>query len=272
MVDFITGEKFMELGKFTYSPPSRSNGDYNRLRNTLQPSLIKDMDIIYTHTLYINQLFNLIGSDKRHFIVVSHNSDTNIDESFKLPPNIVKWYSQNVCVKNERIESIPIGLENNRWFPEIRKKEKMMLKLQTSNGVRNWLYMNHNIKTNEKERTAPYIIFKDQPWITIENGKNGYDFDKYLDNIYHHRFVICPRGNGVDTHRTWETLYMGSIPIEKKNINNQFYTDLPICFVNYWEEVTEEFLEIEYARIKGKQWKMEMLDFGYWKNKINGYA
>jgi hypothetical protein len=35
----------------------------------------------------------------------------------------------------------------------------------------------------------------------------------YADISGRYRFVVCPRGNGIDTHRFWETLYRGSLPI-----------------------------------------------------------
>jgi hypothetical protein len=62
---------------------------------------------------------------------------------------------------------------------------------------------------------------------------------------------------------------MGSIPIEKININNKFYADLPICFVEDWEQVTEKFLEKEYERITNLIWNHSKLGFEYWKEKIN---
>ena len=93
-------------------------------------------------------------------------------------------------------------------------------------------------------------------------------FDEYLDNIYNHKFVFSPEGNGMDTHRTWECLYVGTIPIERRNLNNRFYTDLPICFVDNWEDLTEEFLESEFIRIKSVHGIWKKLTFEYWKNKI----
>ena len=73
----------------------------------------------------------------------------------------------------------------------------------------NWVYMNHNILTNPKERQEPYDLFFDKMWVTVEKEcKNGYAFDKYLENLCMHKYVICPEGNGVDTHRLWESLYM----------------------------------------------------------------
>jgi len=61
---------------------------------------------------------------------------------------------------------------------------------------------------------------------------------------------------------------MGTIPIQKRDLNNRFFTDLPICFVDRWTDVTKELLDKEYERISSRTWKMEMLTFAYWENKI----
>ena len=144
----------------------------------------------------------------------------------------------------------------------------MLNKLNSPKILRNLVYVNYNIKNNLAKRIVPYELLKNKSYATIKYGLNGQMFDEYLEDIYDHKFVICPEGNGIDTHRTWECLYMNTIPIEKRNINNQFYTDLPICFVDDWEEINETFLENEYVRIKNIEWNLDKLDFNYWKNKI----
>lgn len=274
MNDIIQGNKFKSLTRFHYAPARIYTGhnyrdainnfppsDYRYLANTLNGEL-KDGDIIYTHSYYVDQLFEK-KIDKR-YILITHNSDRNID--FPPPENVIRWFSQNVNIIHERIESIPIGLENNIWYPE--KKEKMNRKLTQKPKYRNLVYINHNIKTNPKERQKPYEVLKGKQWATIGNGANGEGFDNYLDNIYNHPFVVCPAGNGLDTHRTWECLYLGTIPIEKRNLNNRFYTDLPICFVDEWEEINEKFLHDEFMRIKDATWDLAKLSFAYWKNLI----
>jgi hypothetical protein len=148
----------------------------------------------------------------------------------------------------------------------------MLNKLQEPKKFRSMVYVNHNIKTNPKEREKPYAVLGGKPWVTSAMGSNGQGYENYLDNIYNHPFVICPQGNGIDTHRTWECLYMKTIPIEKRNINNQFYTDLPILFVDDWEEITERFLHDQFMAMAEKKWNMEKLNFSYWKNEIvNSY-
>lgn len=245
-------------------------------------SLANKDNIFYCHTHEAIDFFKT--PPKQKFVLITHNSDGKITDKPKrfdqgssndcdlnqinIPKNLIKWYGQNIDIIHEKIESIPIGLENSMWFTHIKKQEKIEQKSLEPKNYKNLLYICHNIRTNPNERTEPYQIFSNKPWVTVEYGTNGNNFDNYLDKIYSHKFVLCPEGNGTDTHRTWETLYVGSIPIEKKNLNNRFYTDLPICFVDKWSDITEEFLNKEYERITNTKWNLEKLNFDYWENKI----
>lgn len=270
-MDFIVGEKFYSCADFIFSSNmvEENHEDYNKLKNTFDPLYLRDgINFIYLHTMYKNQFFELIKKIEKKFVVITHNSDLNINNVDNLPKNVVKWYSQNINIKDDRLESLPIGLENIKWFPELRKKEKILNKLETQKNIKNLVYMNHNLNTNLTKRVEPYLFLKDSKFTTVQLGSNGQNFDEYIDNIYNHKFVICPEGNGIDTHRKWETLYLNSIPIEKRSINNSFYEDLPICFINDWSEITEEFLNNEYDRIKNTKWNLEKLEMPYWKNKI----
>jgi len=269
-MSFIVGEKFYNVADFIFSSnfTENDNDDYNRLNNTFDINKLKHINIVYLHTMYKNQFFDIIRNLESKFIVVTHNSDININNVDNLPDNVIKWYSQNVNFKDERLESLPIGLENSRWFPETQKQNKILEKVKNNKNIRNLVYMNHNINTNIKERSEPYELLKDKTFVTTQMLANGQNFDNYIDNIYNHKFVICPEGNGIDTHRKWETLYLNSIPIEKRCINSSFYEDLPICLVDSWEDITEDFLNKEYGRISNTKWNMNMLDMFYWENKI----
>jgi hypothetical protein len=237
--------------------------------------LANNVNIFYRHTHDINKLFE--NPPKNDFILISHNSDGKVTDNpkrtydadvRKMPKNLKYWFAQNVDYVHENIESLPIGLENSEWFKHIGKINKMIQKLNDTKNYKNLVYVNHNINTNLSERIKPYNILQGKKWATIQNGQNGSNFDTYLDNIYQHKFTISPEGNGTDTHRLWECLYLKSIPIEKRNINNQFFIDLPICFVDDWQDITEDFLNKEYDRIINTKWNLDKLDFNYWENKI----
>jgi hypothetical protein len=246
----------------------------NYIRGEYFRDIADNNKIYYRNTHDVNEFFK--NSPKNDFILISHNSDGKITNNPKefdadvklMPSNLIRWYGQNVNFKHNKIEALPIGLENSQWFQQIGKLDKIIRKLNENKKNYNLLYLNHNISTNASERLKPYKLFSDKSWSTCEQGSNGFQFMNYIDKIYNHKFVLSPEGNGTDTHRTWEILYLKSIPIEKRNINNQFFTDLPICFVDDWEEITEDFLNKEYDRINSIKWNLEKLDFNYWKNKI----
>jgi len=56
-------------------------------------------------------------------------------------------------------------------------------------------------------------------------------------------FVISPHGNGLDCHRTWESLVLGNIPIVKRSSLDPLYEGLPVVIIDDWREVTPQNLE-----------------------------
>jgi hypothetical protein len=267
--EFISGDKFWKIADFIYSADAKE--DCNRLPNTFETCCLKSVSIVYTHTMYVKQLFDIIRPLNKKFIIITHNCDINVDNSFIVPDNVIHWFAQNVNVVDPRIESIPIGLENDRWYPALHKKDKMIIKLMQPRSYRNLVYMNYAVNTNLTERIRPYQLLENKAWVTTERGVNGYEFDNYIDNIYRHKYVICPQGNGMDTHRIWEALYMGSVPIVKQDTNNWFYNDMPILYVHKWEEVNREMLEEMWDTYHLGEWNNKKLIFSYWKNRIINY-
>lgn len=273
-VDWIQGEKFIGLADFAFSPPQRAHEDYDLLNNTLniEKAQTKTPCVIYTHTMYVKQLFDIIDKLNHKFIVITHNSDENI--TFSPPNNVIRWFSQNVAIRHPAIEPLPLGIENNIYNNTKRKKMEMLFCLKTPRRYINMVYMNYNINTNTSSRQIPHIYFKDKPWVTTCMRKNGIDFSDYIQNIRNHKFVICPEGHGIDTYRFWECLYMDSIPIIKKSIlSDLLYSYFPCVICDSWDEITEERLVTEFDEIKNiKSYyggNKNMLDFNYWANKIN---
>ena len=62
---------------------------------------------------------------------------------------------------------------------------------------------------------------------------------RYASVAAEHRFVACPEGNGMDTHRFWETLYRGSIPIviDSPFIRNLQDLGVPMVVLKDWSEI-----------------------------------
>jgi hypothetical protein len=183
------------------------------------------------------------------------------------------WFATNMGHVNPKLTGLPIGITNNTKestdhvvFGNTCIMQEVSERPRTINNL---VYMNFLISTYPLERQVCYDTFVGKPWVTVGQSEKTLEARKnLLIDIRNHMFVLCPRGNGVDTHRLWETLYMGSIPIVKRDVAFNDVLDLPILFVNEWTEITEDFLLAEYERIATTKWNMKKLSFSYWKERI----
>lgn len=84
--------------------------------------------------------------------------------------------------------------------------------------------------------------------------------------------VLCPIGNGVDTHRLWETLYCNRVPITIKIGNFKIYDlykKLPIIILDSLEEILDkQHIITLYKKTINKNYDYSLLDYSYWKEKI----
>ena len=128
------------------------------------------------------------------------------------------------------------------------------------------VYLNVNPQTHSM-RKAIIDKFKDKSYVTYEQPTNTMIGRKdFLRKIKQHSFVICPRENGIDTHRLYETLYMGSIPITEYNDIHASLLDLPILFITDWNIITEEYLINKLKEMKTRKYNMNKLYTKYWFN------
>lgn len=86
------------------------------------------------------------------------------------------------------------------------------------------------------------------------------------------KFVICPPGNGPDTHRVWESIYLGAVPvILRGTIAHSVVKNLPVWEVDDWHEALEssdDHLNSTFVSLTRKGTKEAM--FCHWWQKILG--
>jgi len=206
---------------------------------------------------------------------ITGHSDNGITASLyeRFATQTAEWYTVNKEFRDPRLHSIPLGITNDcADSPSHRilgNTDIMMEVMVEPKQIVNRVYMNISIPTYPAERQRVFDLFKDKSWVTNEGAVLTLEGRRrFLKQLRNHDFVLCPRGNGVDTHRLWETLYMGSIPIVRRHVAMEDFYDLPICWIDDWPEVTESFLDSEYKRITEASWNLEKLKFSYWKRLI----
>ncbi len=207
--------------------------------------------------------------NKNARVVVTHNGDNPVnDDNLSHFTNLHIWFGQNVMTTDNRVTSLPIGLENDYIAGQPQRKKILFEKSKENKQANKLVYLNCSIGTYRPDRQTAYDYFSNKTWCTVK-PHGSLDYHGYTNDILDHNFSICPRGNGLDCHRNWEILYLNRYPVMKRYHGlEKLYSDLPVVFVNNWQEVTEELLHTKLNEFKSNTYNMDKLKFSYWKNLI----
>lgn len=179
---------------------------------------------------------------------------------------IIAWFGQNNDTHfHSKFYPIPIGIADQHWphgNPHILNTVRSQIPSIRKNML---VYINFLNSTNRRIRDEVERIFSEKNFCYRGQRKSWHD---YLIDIAQSKFVISPHGNGLDCHRTWEALLMGSIPIVKTSSLDSLYEDLPVVIIKEWQEVTEDFLNKKYEEMMLKSYKKEKIFAEYWINLI----
>jgi hypothetical protein len=230
-------------------------------------------DVIFYNKpiIWRNKVINT--PQKNMKVLISGHSDYPIIDNYVDYYSPKYWYTVNKQTKKQNVFSLPLGITNHTnesLMHQVYGNQDCMISVMNEDiEKKKLIYMNFNISTFPNERQYVYNLFCNKDYVTIGkivNTINGRT--NFLREIKSHYFILCPRGNGVDTHRLWEALYMGSIPIVIKDIAFNGFEDLPICFIDKWSDINEDFLEKEKNRILNTNYCLDKLKISYWIEKI----
>ena len=217
--------------------------------------------IFITKIEYLDNFYNqIVKSLNTKFVLITHYGDKEAGLHNKIlkHPLLIKWYGQNMRIISDKTLPIPIGLENNYW----KRTNIHIIEQHSSNSKIKLLYLNFSI-TNPNRSKIMNIL--------LQNGFNKnkkLDWDYYIEDLSRHKFCISPKGNGIDCHRTWECLYLGVIPIVEKSPHMCYFHDLPILFVDSYNDISVQYLNQIYENFKHKSFNMDKLSLSYWNRKI----
>ena len=179
------------------------------------------------------------------FIIFTNLEDTPLDKHIFtcLPSNVVRVVAVNSVVFGHKVIPAPYGVQR-RMSPSDDRIEilKSYMDKETNKVPRSFrlLYVGINENSHE-ERKGLTQQFIDESWATVETQR--VDFETYLDRMWRCKFVLCPRGNAIDCHRNWETIYMRRVPVMKRTpFLEELYKDYQVLFVDDYSEVTEQLL------------------------------
>lgn len=237
--------------------------------------------IFFCKTDFLLDDFATISKIEKPIILISGNSDYAItDDLIRLaPPNIKVWYAQNALSSHDILQPLPIGLENK--LPSIRVghgigyydralQRESILSRSCDTIPNKSIYANFNISTNIRHRGVVQQICLQSDHIDWEEPQLSFE-DLYV-RYAEYRMILCPFGNGIDTHRLWEVLYCNRIPITIKAGPYKIYKlyeQLPIIVLDNIMQLKDvNYLEYQYDQIIKNKYNYQILYTNFWKNQI----
>ena len=199
-------------------------------------------------------------SDISHFLgmritkkvsLVVHNSDESFTEQLY---KLVEPYVTNVSAVNcvtPLAKQLPLGLRDHQYASH-HVLRAVMNEPQPERTI--LCLVNFLIDTNRPEREAVYNEFKDHPICTVQHEYMHYPLGKSLNfgdpetqqrrfNFYRDlkrsKYILCPAGTGIDTHRVYEAILLGAIPIVRSSPLDPLYSTMPIRIVKEWKDVKD---------------------------------
>lgn len=217
------------------------------------------LECLFQDIKNLNQEFN--------FTLISSQSDRIIDRKIakKKPPIISSWYATNLMSNYKNIYPLPLGIAND-YSPKNLIQEDFINLSDFKQNKELKLYVNFNEQTNLKHRGNLKNSLRPYEWTKIQDHEIS--LQEYKKNLVQYQFILCPWGNGIDTHRIWEALYSGSTPVVKYHHTYKPLKELPVIFVDEYDQITEEFLNEEYKKIISKQTSLDFLNIDYWLKKM----
>ena len=184
---------------------------------------------------------------------------SNTVNSMLRSPTLYHWWAcDNEVLDDEKLDSVPLGVMDSLELGRPGDPSSVVFHANHSTYLRTllqsytqtkskWLMMQMTETHAERRRVRAVFSSQSQPWgdgevrLTPEQP-HKMRVDAYLRLLGQHRFVLSPRGNGLDAHRTWEALLVGSIPIVRSSALNPLYEALPVLIVRDWADVTPRLL------------------------------
>ena len=253
---YISGDTFRKF----------SNHIFDETRS-FNPKKVKNNEIIFLNSELIEIFFSIHDPKiTSKYILISHNSDKSPsrEELNLISENVIHWFVQNLEFNNNsRISFLPIGLENKRWL-----KNGIFRNTTDSDFKSKLVLSSFNVYNNYSVRKMVLDIANTNK--NVENKKFS-NSKKYFKELKQYKFILCPPGNGPDTHRIWESLMYKTFPIFELNsfTNNLKNLGVPALYLNSWSDlgsISDKDLKLEYKKLSNLN--SDMIYFDFWDNQF----
>jgi hypothetical protein len=217
----ISGKSFADTCTWIYCPRYKER-PFNNWTS-------RHGDRVFINGDYLDQFLNISLPTFKQFILVIHNSDIPFDENRlrRTLPRALRIYAINTTVTHPQLTTIPIG------FPDSGVKHVPGIRHSSDRHIE--IYSNFSSGTNLSARAQCLKAFEGDSRV-VRKDPVGRTQPEFYRDMCHSKFVLCPEGTGIDTHRLYEALACGAIPVVLHTSLDHLYKKLPVCILNSWTD------------------------------------
>ena len=234
-----------------------------------------DLDIVADNLHFLNTPLILVTTDGDRSVPSSYKTSTV--RSLLESPKIRFWFTQNYdgSIKHQKLKPIPIGfdLHSQKWLIGESVYDKIsFISSQSSKPKNRRVLCDAHLSISHSERSEMIKTIKDNKDIVFLHKRKP--FVDIIELYGTHEFIISPRGNGIDCHRTWEAILAGCIVITRTSpLDEMFISNkLPVVIIQDWSELNDDLPQKlekwsrEYSHLTSSKIVIPKLLFGYWLN------
>ena len=229
-------------------------------RTSIQPGWVDEF------RSYIAKLPDIGGTT-----LIIHNDDHVPDQNELeiIATRVSRVFCVNIPDGIDGVTPIPLGLENVWYNKSGRLRYYLDRPVREIDGDDHdrLVLSSFSIGTNPHKREPVARLME-----SSRHGHQGmvWKSGEFREVIARSLFVISPPGNGADAHRTWESIYLGAVPVvERTSLAASLVGNLPILAVDRYEDfldLTDDELIATYQLLR--QRPVERAYAPYWVHQI----
>lgn len=257
-----------------------------------------------TTTAYLHAFDAIRRSISVPYVLVTHNGDLSVPDGDDWHNNesnpsewhetfshwlnnelLIHWFTVNCNwygIKPKKLTCVPLGLEN-MYIANARRPIPFSLtndQVSLAKSARGSLNSKISANGSDADRLVLLAFERDDRWKPDRgqalNALKDAPFSRFVPRssyedwkvlVKTHTFIVCPQGHGLDTHRLWEVLLLGSFPIVRSSTLDDMFIDLPVLIVGNWSDITTELLKTWLTSERAMK-PLQAAFFAYWANQI----
>jgi hypothetical protein len=226
-------------------------------------AIISNVTTLYSEVSKVDKLLaNLKDLREKPRFKAVYLGDSDIPASDTNLNALLEFTEKVYCVNlpenlGPRILALPLGLENKSYgggglTSHYRRKVVYEVSLRPLSVLMAW-----NDETNTRERTDARIQLRESPLVYEVNKRVPF---QVLGKLIRKSLLIpCPIGNGIDTHRFWEAIYLGALPVVRERDELFFEFRVPRFVISNWSDLSR-LSRLDIEEIYGKH-RAELTNF-----------